>query len=395
MAATVKIIPFADPGGVAARPPARRRATSAVSVAPYRPLRDRRRLDAAAGPEAERRQQDARRSGGAARRRRARASSRSVAVPHETHALAEALRALDEPLRRADRVRRLRDHRPARRDPRGAGGGGRPHRAFRHAGRSRQPAALRRARRQARASARRAARARPRRTASTGCSAASSPACRSRRADIQAMGVGGLLMEIESRPQPRKPDELRSRRSCSPPGRASRYRAAGGAEPTKLVADYRGEPLVRWAVARGAGLARAPGDRGDGPRAGRGRGGAGRARRELRPQPRFRRRARDLAARRASPRCRRTSPAPSCCSATCRRSTAPVVDALIAAFHRDPRRGRRRCRSIAGRRGNPVLLGRELFAEVARLERRRGRARGCCRRCRRSGSPPSRSPRRA
>ena len=31
-------------------------------------------------------------------------------------------------------------------------------------------------------------------------------------------------------------------------GRASRYRAAGGAEPTKLVALYRGEPLVRWAV---------------------------------------------------------------------------------------------------------------------------------------------------
>jgi molybdenum cofactor cytidylyltransferase len=31
-------------------------------------------------------------------------------------------------------------------------------------------------------------------------------------------------------------------------GRASRYRAAGGAAPTKLVADYRGQPLVRWAV---------------------------------------------------------------------------------------------------------------------------------------------------
>ena len=26
-------------------------------------------------------------------------------------------------------------------------------------------------------------------------------------------------------------------------GQASRYRAAGGAEPTKLVADWRGEPL--------------------------------------------------------------------------------------------------------------------------------------------------------
>lgn len=31
-------------------------------------------------------------------------------------------------------------------------------------------------------------------------------------------------------------------------GRASRYRAAGGAAATKLVADYRGKPLVRWAA---------------------------------------------------------------------------------------------------------------------------------------------------
>jgi molybdenum cofactor cytidylyltransferase len=31
-------------------------------------------------------------------------------------------------------------------------------------------------------------------------------------------------------------------------GRASRYREAGGAEQTKLVADFRGEPLIRWAV---------------------------------------------------------------------------------------------------------------------------------------------------
>ena len=31
-------------------------------------------------------------------------------------------------------------------------------------------------------------------------------------------------------------------------GRASRYRAAGGAAPTKLVASYRTKPLVRWAV---------------------------------------------------------------------------------------------------------------------------------------------------
>lgn len=32
-------------------------------------------------------------------------------------------------------------------------------------------------------------------------------------------------------------------------GKASRYRAAGGEAPTKLVALYRGQPLVRWAAA--------------------------------------------------------------------------------------------------------------------------------------------------
>jgi molybdenum cofactor cytidylyltransferase len=31
-------------------------------------------------------------------------------------------------------------------------------------------------------------------------------------------------------------------------GRASRYRAAGGVEPTKLIAGYGGEPLVCWAA---------------------------------------------------------------------------------------------------------------------------------------------------
>ena len=69
------------------------------------------------------------------------------------------------------------------------------------------------------------------------------------RADIQAMGVGGLLMEIETRPQPRRAmAEIAAIVLAA--GSASRYRAAGGPEATKLVADYRGEPLVRWAVAR-------------------------------------------------------------------------------------------------------------------------------------------------
>ena len=91
-------------------------------------------------------------------------------VPHEQGALAKALdEVLGDGRRAGHRVRRLGDRRPARRDPGRGRGGRRADRAFRHAGRSRQPAAGRRLRAAGRCSARRAARARPRRTASTGC----------------------------------------------------------------------------------------------------------------------------------------------------------------------------------------------------------------------------------
>jgi molybdenum cofactor cytidylyltransferase len=67
-----------------------------------------------------------------------------------------------------------------------------------------------------------------------------------RRADIQAMGVGGLLMEIVTRPQPRDPVH-----APHPPvaalvlaaGRSSRMGNAN-----KLTQTLRGKPLVRHAV---------------------------------------------------------------------------------------------------------------------------------------------------
>ena len=83
----------------------------------------------------------------------------------------------------------------------------RPHRAFRHAGRSRQPAAAR------------GAWADEPIIGAPGCARspkengfdwvlqrllAGVPVA---DADIRAMGVGGLLMEIASRPQPREPHE--------------------------------------------------------------------------------------------------------------------------------------------------------------------------------------------
>lgn len=70
------------------------------------------------------------------------------------------------------------------------------------------------------------------------------------RADVQAMGVGGLLMEIVSRPQPRAPGPASGHGETQPvagvvlaAGRSTRM-----GERNKLLQPVRGEPLVRHAV---------------------------------------------------------------------------------------------------------------------------------------------------
>ena len=64
------------------------------------------------------------------------------------------------------------------------------------------------------------------------------------RADLTGMGVGGLLMEIVTRPQPRKPVEAEGSRNVTAvilaAGRSTRM---GG--PNKLLAELAGKPLVR------------------------------------------------------------------------------------------------------------------------------------------------------
>jgi molybdenum cofactor cytidylyltransferase len=65
------------------------------------------------------------------------------------------------------------------------------------------------------------------------------------RADITGMGVGGLLMEIVTRPQPRKQPE-EGRRVGAVILAAGRSTRMGG--PNKLIAELRGRPLVRIAA---------------------------------------------------------------------------------------------------------------------------------------------------
>ncbi len=67
-----------------------------------------------------------------------------------------------------------------------------------------------------------------------------------RRRDITGMGVGGLLMEIVTRPQPRASEVKPGRRLAAILLAAGRSTRMGG--PNKLIAEISGRPLVRVAA---------------------------------------------------------------------------------------------------------------------------------------------------
>ena len=66
------------------------------------------------------------------------------------------------------------------------------------------------------------------------------------RRDITGMGVGGLLMEIVTRPQPRESEQPAGRRVAGIVLAAGRSTRMGG--PNKLLAEVGGKPLVRITV---------------------------------------------------------------------------------------------------------------------------------------------------
>ena len=139
------------------------------------------------------------------------------------------------------------------------------------------------------------------------------------REAITGLGVGGLLMEIVTRPQPREEPVAEpgaaSPRSCSPPAVPPAWAGRTSSSP-RFQRPAAGAHRRRG----GAGVARPPGHRGDRPSARAGRGGARRPAGAARPQSGFRARARHIAQGRHRRGAGRRRTAPSSASATCRRS---------------------------------------------------------------------------
>lgn len=185
------------------------------------------------------------------------------------------------------------------------------------------------------------------------------------KADITGMGVGGLLMEIVSRPQPRAgeapaPDRPKVAALVLAAGRSTRM---GG--PNKLLATLDGKPLVRHAAeaALGAGLAGVTvvtGHQGE-----RVRAALNGLAVSFAANPDF---AEGLSTslRAGLAALPEDVDAVVVLLGDMPRVTADLVARLAAGF--DPAAGRHVVVPVAdGRRGNPVLWGRRFFAELSRV----------------------------
>ncbi|TPN92471.1 molybdopterin-binding/glycosyltransferase family 2 protein [Mesorhizobium sp. B1-1-5] len=185
--------------------------------------------------------------------------------------------------------------------------------------------------------------------------------------DIAGMGVGGLLMEIPTRPQPREPAPQPARSALKvdivllAAGRSSRM---GG--PNKLLALFDGEPLVRRTASRALASKAAATVVVTGHQRQRVRSALSGLGVRVADNPDF---ADGLA---SSLKAGIAKVAPDAAGAMIVLGDMPGVsskdlDSLIDAFRSSDGRSVVRA-SHQGKQGNPVLLPRSLFAAVAQLE---------------------------
>jgi molybdenum cofactor cytidylyltransferase len=183
------------------------------------------------------------------------------------------------------------------------------------------------------------------------------------RADITTMGVGGLLMEIVTRPQPRAAPETPGRRIAAVVLAAGRSSRMGG--PNKLLAEVGGRPLVRIAVEEALASAARPVIVVTGHQRERVEAALAGLDITFAYNPDF---AEGLSASLKAGTAAVPSEADGAiiCLGDMPQVDAPLIDRLLAAF--DPERGILIVvPTIAGRRGNPVVLSRRFFPELTAL----------------------------
>ena len=185
------------------------------------------------------------------------------------------------------------------------------------------------------------------------------------RADITGMGVGGLLMEIVTRPQPREePPKADGRRVAAIILAAGRSTRMGG--PNKLLAEIGGRPLVRIAAEQALASRARPVIVVTGHQRAQVEAALDGLKIERVHNPNF---AQGLstslkAGLAAVPD---GTDGVIVCLGDMPQVTAPLIDRLAAAF--DPERGALIVvPTIDGKRGNPVVWSRRFFHELGTLE---------------------------
>ena len=184
------------------------------------------------------------------------------------------------------------------------------------------------------------------------------------RADITGMGVGGLLMEIVTRPQPRADEQPEGRRIAAIILAAGRSTRMGG--PNKLLAEIAGRPLVRIAAEQALASRARPVIVVTGHQREQVEAVLDGLKVERVHNPDF------AAGLSTSVKAGLAAVPPDVdgaviCLGDMPQVDAALIDRLIAAF--DPERGDLVVvPTIAGKRGNPVVWSRRFFADLSALE---------------------------